>query len=267
MGYRLLALRLLGAHVVMRYHGRTVMSDIHVEARSLVRSGEMRVGGASYLTATIATGRFPSGTLHITLLFRAPAASLALESCAQVGAHVLAGFVHRVYGEMSQGPAAAIARNVVRRSKVLPAAVAGGRRKRTLASARRLLRAGHLVRLRVVSRRGAVLADLGTTLPVLDPITVTLRRHGRAVGHAKLAIESADSFVGVASYLVGADVLVRAGARQLVGRVAGPATLPLSGQVTWNGAQYTVASFGGTRFPSGPVVVYVMVKDSGQAPA
>jgi hypothetical protein len=263
MGYRLLALRLLGARVVMRYHGHTVMSDVHLGKHRLPRSGAVTIRGVHYLTGTIEAGRFPHGTLRITLLFRRPAVSLALAlaSCLQVRADILAAIVRRVYGETGTGPAVAVGRAAVRSSKLLPADVAGGHRKRARASARRLLRAGHLVRLRVVARGGRVLADVGTSLPVLGPVSVALRRHGRVVGRALLAVQSAKGFAGVASYLVGAPVLVRSAGRQLAGRVAGPASIPATGALSWHGVAYHVASFKATRFPSGSATVYVLVRD------
>jgi hypothetical protein len=66
--------------------------------------------------------------------------------------------------------------------------------------------------------------------------------------------------VGVSSYLTRADVLVRDGARQLAGRVTGPAALPPSGPLSWNGRRYYVASFDATVFPAGRVTVYALAQ-------
>jgi hypothetical protein len=259
MGYRLLAKRLVGVDTVMRHGGRTVMADVNAGSRSLPDSGTVEIGGARYLVATIVTRDFPNGRLRITLLIPRPTASLALESCPQVRTDVLRDIAQRVYEEALRGPVAVIARAIVRSSLVLPAAVAAGRDATARRSARRLLRAGHLVRLAAVTSGGRVVADVGVSEPALGPV-VTLRRHGAAVGSALLAIQSANGFVGVSSYLTGADVLVRDGAQQLAGRVTGPASLPPSGPATWNGRGYHVASFDATIYPAGRVTVYSLVR-------
>ena len=258
MGYRLLTRRLVGIATVMRYRGRVLMANIGIGGRALPFRGTARIGGRRYLVATITTGHFPTGTLRISLLIPAPAPALARRSCPQVRAQLFAQITRRVYGESLHGPAALSGRASVHASVLLPAAVAAGRRGQVRGSVRRLLRAGHLVRLRAVGRGGRVLADAGIGAPVLAPIDVPLRRHGRTVGHALLGVQSANGFVGVASYLTGADVLVRAGDRQLAGRVRGPAAVPRSGALVWRGRRWHIASFTATRFPSGPVRVYVL---------
>jgi hypothetical protein len=262
MGYRLLAKRLIGVDTVMRYRGQTLMSDIDVGGRSLPRRGAVRIGGARYLVATVDAGHFPDGTLRISLLIPPPAAALASASCAQVRADVLRSVVRRVYEESIHGPAAAGARAMVASSRVLPAAVAGGELARAQTAARRLLRPAHGVRIAALDAGGRLVASAGITAPTLAPLAVPLRRNGAAVGRALVAIESARGFADLSSYLAGALVFVHgAGGEQLAGRVVtGPASLPASGPMSWDGRLYHVASFAATRFPSGAVTVYVMAR-------
>jgi hypothetical protein len=262
MGYRLLVKRLVGVDTVMRYRGQTLMSDIDVGARSLPRSGVVRIGGARYLLATIAAGRFPAGTLRISLLIPVPPAALASASCAQVRTDVLRSVVRRVYEESIRGPGAAGARARVASSRVLPAAVAGGEVALAQAAARGLLRPAHSVRIAALDAGGRLVASAGITAPALAPLAVPLRRNGATVGRALVAIESAHSFADLSSYLAGALVFVRGGGEQLAGRVVpGPGSLPATGPMSWDGRGYHVASFAARRFPSGRATVYVMVPD------
>jgi hypothetical protein len=264
MGYRLLTKRLVGVSTVMRYRGRTLMADIDVGGRALPRTGAVRVSGARYLVATVTTGHFPDGVLRISLLIPAPPAALARASCAQARTEVLAGVVRRVYEESVHGPAAAGARAAVASSVLLPAAIAAGDRARAQTTASRLLRPAHGVRIAALDASGRVVATAGITAPALAPLAVPLRRYGATVGRALIAIESARSFVDLSSYLSGAVVFVRTpGGNPLAGRVgAGPATIPASGAVSWDGRPYHVASFAATRFPSGRVTVYALVRDA-----
>jgi len=89
-GYRKLAERLVGAGVVIRYGGRTLMSDIALGDTQLPAHGPVAIAGRHYLVASFTAGRFPSGTLHISLLFPSPPAALARSTCAQIRADVLA---------------------------------------------------------------------------------------------------------------------------------------------------------------------------------
>jgi hypothetical protein len=179
-----------------------------------------------------------------------------------VRSDVLAGIAQRVYAESFHGPAAVVGRAAVARSLVLPKALRAGDDARALASARRLVHDGHLVGLAVLAPGGRVVADVGIGEPALGPLAVPLRRHGARVGEALIAVQSAHGFVGVSSYLTGADILVRAGAHQLAGRVSGPATLPASGALVWHGRPYHVASFVASRFPSGHATIYALVRDA-----
>lgn len=264
MGYRLLTQRLVGIATVMRYRGRIVMANIDTGGRRLPETGFARIGGVRYLIATLVTGHFPTGQLRISLVIPAPAPALAREGCAQVRADLLRDIARRVYRESITGPAAVIGRAAVRTSLVLPAALAAGQGPRARASARRLLRAGHLARLAVVSGTGHVVADVGISEPTIAPVALALRRHGAFVGTALLAVQSANGFVGVSSYLTSSDILVRNGSGQLAGRVAGPASLPPRGPLVWHGRRYHVATFAGRAFPSGDVTVYALVPDAAQ---
>jgi hypothetical protein len=266
MGYRLLAQRLVGAESVMRYQGRTVMSNIGVGSQPLLDGGTVTVGGAAYLVTSVVLGHFPTGQLHVSLLIRTPPASLATQSCLQIRADVLGAVARRVYMENQTGPAIQIARAAIRGSAVLPAALAHGDIAAARASAQRLLRAAHILRIRVLSNGRSVLDVRSTSRPLVQPVAVSIEdRSHRLVGVALVAVQSVDGFVGIASYLTNAPIVSLAGSTELTnGDLSGLPPLPSSGPVTAGGASYHVASFDGTLYPSGVLAVHLLSPDAPQ---
>ena len=185
----------------MRYRARTLMADIDVGSRRLPRTGAVRVGGGRYLVATIDTGHFPTGTLAISLLIPSPAPSLARESCAQVRTDLLSDITRRVYRESITGPAAVVgaspcaARSSCRRRSPADRTAWRGRRRGGCCGP------GTSSRLAVVSGAAASSPTSASPRPTVAPVAVPLRRHGAFVGTALLAVQSANGFVGVSSYL------------------------------------------------------------------
>ena len=257
LGYRILVERLVGAHVVISYGGRVVMRDIAVH-RALPASGVVRTDGRSYLAAAFTVPRFPHGTLDVLLLVRSPAAALAKRSCAQVRADALAVFARRAYTAASNGPAVRYALDALVRTTALPVALANHDYTTAAHLVDLLVAHGGFARLRLQSS-GRVIADRGTSAPLVDPV-----RHrivdaaGAVVGEAVFTVQNARSFANLAHFLTGAFVLVRAGSHQLAGTVRGPAVVPSSGPVSYRGRSYVVSSFAGVRFPSGALQIYVL---------
>jgi hypothetical protein len=259
LGYQKLAERLIGAHTVMRYQGQTVMRDLAVAAAPLPARGVTVVGGVPYLVGSFDIGRFPSGTLRVSILLHRPPAALARSSCAQVRADELADIAERAYDEAESGqsfvgpPLTALAR-----ASSLTAALAAGDDAAASAIVKTMVAAGGFARLRVVAR-GRVVADAGVSIPLLAPRTRSLvDAGGHVVGQAVFAVQNAHGYADLVHALTRAPVLVRAGARQLAGTFAGPATLPASGPISYLGVDYQVASFAGVQFPGARVRIYVL---------
>ena len=260
-GYRLLVKRLVGADSVMRNaRGHTVMSNIAIGHRALPRIGVVTVGRLRFLVTTIVARRFPAGRLRISLLFPDPPASLRALSCAQIRADVAGAIARRVFLEARTGPGAVIARGAVHASLILPAAVAAGNVREIRRSAQRLRQAAHIARVRVTAPDGSVIVDVGSREALIEPNGVALRNgSGVLIGRVDVSVQSVHGFIGVAGYLTRALLLVRDGARQLGGPVAGPPSLPATGPVTYEGARYHVASFTGALYPSGRATVYSLI--------
>jgi hypothetical protein len=257
-GYRKLAERLTGANVVIRYRGATIMSDIAVGARPLPVRGAVTLGGARYLVAAFTDPRFPSGTLHIWLLYRAPPATLARRSCTQVSADVLADVARRAYDESLSGPPVLPALETLTLDPALKQELAAGDYAGVPQVVAGIVAGGGFARLRVFAA-GRLIGDAGGPTPALAPLRRSIRdTAGRVVGTALFAVQSAHGYWILARALTGVPILVRAGARQLAGSFPGPSTVPASGPLRYRGVRYTVASFDGVEFPRGRIEIYVL---------
>ena len=257
-GYRKLAERLTGAHVVIRYRGATIMSDIATGARPLPARGTLTLDGVHYLLAEFTDARFPSGTLHIWLLYRAPPAGLARRSCAQVSADVLAGVARRAYDESLSGPPVLPALETLALDRALPQELAAGDYAGVPQVVTGIVAGGGFARLRVFAA-GRLVADAGGPIPAIAPLRRSIRdAAGRVVGTALFAVQSAHGYWILTRALTGVPVLVRAGGRQLAGSFPGPRVLPASGPIRYHGVRYTVASFDGVEFPRGRIEIYVL---------
>jgi len=257
-GYEKLVQRLVGGATVMRYQGVTVLSTVPVGNASLPASGTVTLDGATYLVATFEVGRFPQGELDVSLLVTKPAVTLARESCAQVSADVLAGVAQRIYGEAITspwwvgGPLAALARTT------LAETVAANNEAAAAQIVQGLVASDGFAGLEVLAG-GRAIADAGEPVPLIAPVTRPLvDAAGQTVGQAVFAVETAQGYVGLAQAFAQAPVLVRAGTSQLAGSFAGPPALPASGQVTYLGVRYAVASFPAVQFPDVAARVYVL---------
>jgi hypothetical protein len=117
----------------------------------------------------------------------------------------------------------------------------------------------HVVRLRV-TRGGEVLADVGGPY-ILAPVSGTLRRGGRAVGHYVLSVQDDLGYVKLVSRFVGVPIVLRAGSHSLPVEgtlTPGPASIPSHGPVRYRHTTYEAFSFNGQVFPSGPLRISLL---------
>jgi len=258
LGYQLLLSRLTGAHSVMTYEGRVELRNIAIAPRQLSSGSVVTVGSASYLVSEVTVGRFPQGQLRVFILLHSPPASLARVNCAQVTADALAGIAQRAYDEALSGQQIVRALGALADAGVLRAALAAGDYATAAREVREIVAAGGFARLRVFTR-GHLVAEAGSARVLIAPVSLPLSdSSGRVYGRAVFTAQSAHGYADLAHALTDVPVLVRSGRHQLAGTFAGPRSLPRSGALLYDGVSYSVASFAGELFPSGPLRIYVL---------
>jgi hypothetical protein len=188
-------------------------------------------------------------------------AGAALQTASPRCAHAVAlayGLVaQHIYREFAAGRVVQPAVRRLQSSRALIAAVQSGDPAAARAALRPLI-GGQLARVRIaVGPR--TLAEYGSAEAVA-PVTVPLRdAAGRTIGMLVASQQGARGYVDTVGSFVEAPVLVRTGSQQLAGTTRrAPKTLPDSGEASFAGRRYAVDSFAGTRFPSGPLRVYVL---------
>ncbi len=259
-GYRKLAERLVGARVVITDRGGTLMSDVAAPSAALPARGAVTLAGRRYLVASFADGRFPTGTLRISLLFAAPPSTLARSSCAQVRADVAANVALRAYQQSLSGPQVLPAITTLTLDQALPQALAAGDAAGAARIVAGIVKGGGFATLRVFVAGRLIAAAKSSPYAVIAPLRRDIReRTGAVVGVARFAVQTVWGYVSLAQELSGAAVLVRAGPRQLAGTFPGPRRVPASGTVSYRGRRYAVASFRASSYPDGPIRIYVLV--------
>jgi hypothetical protein len=121
----------------------------------------------------------------------------------------------------------------------------------------------HIVRLRVISRKGT-LTDVGGPY-IIAPVAGTLRLHGHSVGRYVLSVQDDLGYVKLESRYVGAPIVLHMGTRRLPieGTAAiTPAGLPAVAPVSYRGSSFEAFSFDARAFPTGILHVTLLVPTS-----
>jgi hypothetical protein len=242
-----------GAQVVLLGGGRRLAGTIGgLPPSGLPAHGPVTVVGRSFQTATLTGAVYPAGALQIVLL--SPTAGVSCPgSAAQTRVETLGRAGERIYQEELHSAAVAATRRHIERSSAFQRAVAARD-----AGAVRAAIVGffgehiHVVRVRVTID-GKLLEDLGGPY-VLAPVRGTVRSGERVVGQFAMAIQDDAGYLRLAHLFTGAEILMRTGARQVMGTLSpGPTTVPARGPVSYGGRAYEAYSFTGEAFPSGPL--------------
>lgn len=225
---------------------------------SVPDSGALSYAGRSYQVVSLAGAAYPSGALRIALL--APASAISCPgSLAQAHVETLGHVGERIYEEELHGASVVQTQRTLEDSSAFQHAVAARDAPAARAAIVGFFEAHlHVVRVRVTVG-SQLLIDVGGPY-VLAPVHATLRLHGRVVGHFVWAIQDDAGYLKLAHLFTGAEVLMRAGARQLQGTLApGPASVPDRGAVSYGGRSYQAYSFDAEAFPSGPLRVSLLL--------
>jgi hypothetical protein len=242
---------------VVRAGAGTVAGSLALPAGELPAKGTLSAGGVSYRYSSIAVARYPSGSVRI-YLFRPARAVRAL--CGATPRATLVNTLASTARVIYAGEGGSRAQIQVRRVQgdaALLSAVAARDPEATRLAIDNLL-TEHIVRLRV-SVDGKLLRDVGGPY-VLAPVSGVLRSGGREIGTFVLSIQDDEGYLRLARRLAGLDVLMYMGAT-LVKNSVGPApgAVPESGPYTYRGRRFEVFPLHASAFPSGPLLIKVLV--------
>jgi hypothetical protein len=188
---------------------------------------------------------------------RTPRPSLASARCASAMAYAFGDVATHIYQEFAEGRVVEPAVQRLQSSPTLIAAVQSGN-PAAVRTALGPLILGQLARVRITVA-GRTLAEYGSGAAIA-PVTAPLRdAAGVTIGTLVASEQGVDGYVETLSSFIAGQVLVRAGSRQLGGTTTqAPSKLTGGGEVAFAGKRYSVYSLSGTRFPSGPLRVYVL---------
>jgi len=212
---------------------------------------------------------FPFGRLRITLLLGKPSPSMCGSTTAETIADTIGAVGRRIYQGELAGASATAALRLAEHSAALRTAVArddpaGARAAIKEFFSSHLYSHFHIVRVRAMLGSRLV-ADLGGPF-VLAPVPGTLSDSaGRPFGRFLLSVQDDQGYVILAHNFTGAQVILRAGKRQVPWSTLnpGPAVIPERGQVEYRGIGYQAFSFSAQAFPSGPLRISLLVPNSG----
>jgi hypothetical protein len=267
--YLQVAQQVTGAQILMLSGNRWLAGTISGLARASVpESGPLSYAGARYQVFSLSGSVYPSGPLRVAVLV--PAAALTCPgTAAQARVETLGHVGERIYQEELHSSYVLATIRQLEGSTGFQRAVAADDASATRAAIIGFFAAHiHVVRVRVTIERSKVgqrlLIDEGGPY-VLAPVHGTLRSGGRVVGHFTMAIQDDAGYLKLARLFTGAEVLMRIGARQVMGTLEpGPASVPTAqrsagGAVSYRGRTYQAYSFTGEAFPSGPLRISLLV--------
>ncbi len=240
--------------------GHGMVGSFALGPRALPDEGTLTRGHVVYRYTSFPAQAFPAGALRIYLV--RPLSSIA-PLCGHSSEDTLVNTLTRVakliYAAESGGAARAQIKRV-QHNRALLAAVVRRDPEATRLAIDQLLNQ-HIVRMRV-SAGGMLLADVGGPF-VLAPVHATLRLHGRTIGSFVLSVQDDEGYLRLARRLAGLDVLmyVNPPHLQLVKNSVGPApgTVPAGGPYHYRGSTFDVFTLHAQAFPSGPLLIRVLV--------
>jgi hypothetical protein len=174
---------------------------------------------------------------------------------------VVASVESNIYGgELASPETTADARHIARSAALLQAVAQGDKQ-----AARRAVRAlvyhpfWHIVRIRVLSLGGHVLADVGGPY-VIAPVRGTLRLAGGVIGTYVMSVQDDYGFTVLESHAAGYPIAVYYNGRNVADRGGPlPATQPIGPSLTLGGIDYSVLALTYNAFPRGTLTAVTLV--------
>jgi hypothetical protein len=227
-------------------------------------SGGWLAGARLYLCISVALLGGGTG-VAIALAPSASAASTAAVACAGGSSAVRFGIDDRIArsiynNELSSPEVTADIAHITGASDLVQA-VSTDSASAALTAVTRLVytKGWHIVRLRVVSSSGRVLADVGGS-KVLAPVTGNLTSNGTVVGSYEMSVQDDRGYKKLVSGVVGDPMELYANNRPLEGSIHDPPSTPPKGKtLRYEGVNYDVDSYEINAFPSGQLDSVVLI--------
>jgi hypothetical protein len=171
------------------------------------------------------------------------------------------GIAHQIYNEelMSMEVSADLYR--VTSSTALASAVASGDPAMVRAATHEIVYTPvwHIVRLRVLSSSGELLADVGGPY-VLAPLTGQITYQGKLVGSFVMSVQDDLGYKKLVNHIAGVPIEEYLHGKPLIGTFKHPpSSPPASGPLTFRGIHYKVDSYTLSAFPTGGLQIAVLV--------
>jgi hypothetical protein len=251
----------ISGHGALRQGSRSLGDSFPLGSSSLPEQGTLTRVGVTYRYTSFPAEAFPSGAIRVYLL---RALSTTADLCRASSEGTIVNVLHHVanliYAAERGGAAARQVARVEANGPLLEAV--GQRDPAATETAIRALLNQHVVRLRVLDAAGNLLSDVGGP-DVLAPVHGTLHSHGHTIGSFVLSIQDDEGYEKLAKRLEGLDVLVYYKG-QIVKNSLGPVSfseVPAHGSYSYHGRSFRVFTVRCTAFPSGPLVVRVLVPE------
>jgi hypothetical protein len=226
----------------------------------LVRSspaGRLAATVALALTGLVGVAACGSGSTPARPAADCPTCAATI---AQVKADTLASVAQRIYRQEVYGSP-----NGAAYARIAPlAGLSRGLETHDYALARRTILdqpVRHAVRVRVLSRAGKKLVDVGLGFVIAGAPHPLIAPDGRDLGRITVSIQDVIGFVKLVHRLTGTGVVVRGSLDQHVETslpAALPVSLPKSGPTQIAGRTYTVSSFAGAGFAGERLRVWIL---------
>lgn len=248
--------------VAVAANGRRVAGWRGMPSGKLPAEGSLDYRGVAYRYVSFPAETYPGGAAAV-YLFKPE--SSTTELCGKTGQDTVFNTLSRVARAIYEGEAGHRTLTQVRRVQHDPALLSAVSARSPFATKTAIdaLLNQHIVRLRV-SAEGRLLSDVGGPY-VLAPVSAKLRLGGRTIGSFVLSIQDDEGYLRLARRLAGLKVLMYMldgrGRLALVKNSLGPSpgNVPVAGSYDYRGGHYRVYTLNGAAFPSGPLVVRVLI--------
>ena len=243
--------------VAVRSNDHSVGGSLTLGTEPLPNAGTLTRGHTVYQFSSFSAAAYPSGSVRVYVLIPLSATTALCGATSEdTLVNTLARIANLIYaGEGGPRTLAQIER--VQHDRPLLSAVARRDPAATKAAVEALLH-HHLVRLRV-SAGGRLLSDVGGPY-VLAPVSAALRLGGRKIGSFVLSIQDDEGYKRLTGRLAGLDVLMYMNSKLVKNSLGpNPGQVPAGGSYQYRGHSFRVFTVRATAFPSGPLVIRVLV--------